>query len=179
MQAKKDKSLNQIVNNREYIDMEVIIVEKKSFTVIGKEGQGSASDSLNWIPPLWQAANGNFGEIRSLAKLDESGQIAGIWGAMSDIEGKFERWSDSGKYLAGCEVVDDAVAPGGWTKWVVPSYRYVAVKCTMDTYGEVFNKALNEYMPQNNYKLAGAVHEFNPPTAANGEMYIYFPIEKI
>ena len=159
--------------------MDVKIIEKRSFTVIGKEGQGMATKSREWIPLLWQAANGNFSEIRSLAKLDESGQIVGIWGAMSDVEGKFDRWSEKGKYLAGCEVVDEAIAPAGWTKWVIPSYRYVAAKCTLDTYGEVFQNTLNEYLPQNNYSIAGAVHEYYDPNAVNGELYLFFPIEKI
>lgn len=159
--------------------MEVIFIEKRSFAVIGKEGQGLATEDRKWIPPLWQVANGNFGEISSLAKKDGNIQLAGIWGAMSDVEMKFERWSESGRYLAGCEVNDEEVAPEGWTKWVVPSYRYAVVKCTQISYSEVFNSIINEYLPQNSYNIVGAVHEYYAPNAINGELYLYFPIEKI
>jgi len=159
--------------------MDVKLVVKKSFSVIGKEGQGLAAESGLWLPPLWQAANENFNEINGLAKLDENGQLVGIWGAMSDVNHKFERWSESGKYLAGCEVVDEAIAPNGWTKWIVPSYQYALVKCTQDTYGEVFNYILQEYLPQNDFQVVGAVHEYYAPNGVQGDLYLYFPIHKL
>ncbi len=159
--------------------MEVKIVIKESFAVIGKEGQGPSDRGKNWIPPLWQAANGNFGEINGLAKLNENGQPVGIWGAMSDIGHSFEPWSEKGSYLAGCEVRDEAIAPEGWTKWVIPYYRYAVVKCTHQTYGEIFSTMLADYFPRNGYNLAGAVHEYYSPSVTNDELYLYFPIERL
>jgi len=38
----------------------VEIIEKQPFSVIGKMGEGLSTESLNWIPPLWEEANGNF-----------------------------------------------------------------------------------------------------------------------
>ena len=108
----------------------VDIIEKQQFSVIGKLGKGLAIEGPKWIPPLWQEANSNFAEISNLAKLDAEGNIIGIWGAMSDVDEKFERWKEEGKYLAGCEVTDDAIAPNGWTKWVIPAFKYVVTKCT-------------------------------------------------
>ncbi|MDQ0194806.1 hypothetical protein [Paenibacillus wynnii] len=86
----------------------VVIIEKQRFSVIGKMGKGFSSEGSIWIPPLWQEANKNFVEISNLAKLDAEGNIVGNWGAMSDVSGNFERWKEEGKYLAGCEVTDNA-----------------------------------------------------------------------
>lgn len=157
----------------------VDIIVKEQFTVIGQMGQGLATNSTIWIPPLWQEANRRFSEINHLAKLNSDGMITGIWGAMSDVNEKFERWGTEGKYLAGCEVIDDAEAPAGWVKWVIPSFKYIMVKCTQDTYKKTFNHILEAYFPQHEYTLAGAVQEFYQPQDQNGELSLLFPIEKL
>lgn len=158
--------------------MEVIIVNKLSFSVIGKMGQGSAKEGPKWIPPLWKEANENFHELKSLTKLDSGENILGIWGAMSDIEEKFERWGKAGKYLAGCEVIENATPPVGWTKWVIPSYTYAVINCCQEMYGKAFDYMLNEYIPQNNYSIVGAIQEFYPQDGTN-ELCLYFPIAKL
>ncbi|MWC27608.1 GyrI-like domain-containing protein [Paenibacillus sp. MMS18-CY102] len=156
------------------------IIEKQQFSVIGKLGEGLAAEAAMWISPLWQEANHNFNEISNLAKLDEQGNLVGIWGAMSDVDEKFERWKEEGKYLAGCEVNDDAMAPTGWTKWVIPAYKYCVVKCTQASYQDTFHHMITDYLPQHHYKIVGAVHEFfNPKDNNNSDLYLYFPIEKI
>ena len=48
---------------------------------------------------------------------------------MSDIDNNFLPWDWQGKYLAGCEVKEDSEAPEGWTKWVLPAFKYLSVKC--------------------------------------------------
>lgn len=158
--------------------MSVNIVDKESFTVIGKLGQGLSAESYKWIPTIWEEANSNFGEIRNLAKTDSEGNLVGIWGAMSDNSERFERWGEYGKYLASCEVLDNSVAPAGWTKWVIPSYRFAVIKCNQSTYHEKFNYMVHEYLPNNDYSIAGAVHEFYNPKESNGDLYLYFPIDK-
>lgn len=158
--------------------MEVKIVKKHSFRVIGKEGQGLSSEGEQWIPSLWKEANENFNEIESLAKKDSEGNIVGIWGVMTDINDNFNPWGKEGKYLAGCEVVDTAVAPKNWTEWNIPGYKYIMASCAQKTYGKVFNYILKEYMPENEYELVGAVHEFYPQDSYD-ELFLYFPIEKI
>jgi predicted transcriptional regulator YdeE len=160
------------------MNWDVQLLNKSSFTVIGKLGQRAAHEGTKWIPPLWQEANGQFHEIRSLAKLDENGRPAGVWGAMSDVDERFERWTDRGKYLAGCEAVDEAEAPAGWTNWVVPSYRYAVVACTIHSYHEAFEYMVKDYLPRHEYKIVGAVHEYYNPADTNGELSLYFPIEK-
>lgn len=162
----------------ERVIMSVHIEEKTSFTVIGKLSQGASSEGPKWIAPLWKEANDNFNEIRNLAKKDTAGNIIGIWGAMSDISERFERWTDQGKYLAGCEVFDDSVAPNGWTKWVIPSYKYAVIKCNQNTYQKQFDYMMNDFLPAHHYSIVGAVHEYYRPADTNGDLYLYFPIEK-
>lgn len=159
--------------------MSVHIVEKKTFAVMGKEGQGLAAESQDWIPTLWHEANHKFEEIQAIAKTDNEGHFVGFWGAMSDWEGNFQRWTDRGKYLAGCEVDENANAPDGWSKWVIPSYKYAVIRCNRATYQEKFTYMLNEFLPSNQYSIVGAVHEYYNPRETNGDLYLYFPIERM
>lgn len=115
---------------------------KESFVVIGKEG--STLDGDGFIQKLWEDANGAFCEIQHLAKKDEQGNIAGIWGAMSDFTYSFKPWEENytkGVYLAGVECDDDAAAPEGWTKWNIPGYEYLYVEC--DGY-DIFSEMMTD-----------------------------------
>jgi predicted transcriptional regulator YdeE len=158
--------------------MEVKIISKPSFCVIGRLGQGPANCGPQWIKPLWDEANGKFNEISNLAKYDETGKLVGIWGLMSDVSEQFKRWGTEGKYLAGSEVKDDVVAPLDWTLWRVPTQTYVVISCTQESYGEAFNYVLNEYLPEKGYEVIGAIHEYYPPDAEQGVLQLYFPIAK-
>jgi predicted transcriptional regulator YdeE/RimJ/RimL family protein N-acetyltransferase len=158
--------------------MEVNIVVKPSFSVIGKLGQGPSISGPEWVPSLWNDANSNFNEIKHLAKYDSNGNIAGLWGAMSDIDELFRPWGVQGKYLAGCEAVDGALAPQGWTKWIIPGFKYIAAECQQDSYARTFRYVLNEYMPEHGHHLAGAVHEHYPQDGRN-VIQLYFPVDII
>lgn len=146
---------------------------KKSFAVIGKEG--STSDGEGFIKRLWDNANSHFEEIRHLAKVDENGNLVGIWGAMSDFSRSFNPWENfsKGLYLAGVECNDDADAPDGWTKWIIPGYEYIYVECEN---GDTFSQTI-EYLKDNSIALAGAVHDFTCPQT--GKNYMFFPIRKL
>ncbi|MDE7253421.1 MAG: GyrI-like domain-containing protein [Acetatifactor sp.] len=146
---------------------------KESFVVIGKEG--STSDGETFVQELWDNANSHFEEVKHLAKKDENGNIVGIWGAMSDFSRSFKPWEDfnKGLYLAGVECVDDAEAPSGWTKWIIPGYEYIYVECEND---DTFPKTI-QYMKDNNIPLVGAVHDFTCPQT--GKNYMFFPIRKL
>lgn len=146
---------------------------KKSFAVIGKEG--STSDGEGFIKRLWDNANSHFEEIRHLAKVDENGNLVGIWGAMSDFSRSFNPWENfsKGLYLAGVECNDDADAPYGWTKWIIPGYEYIYVECEND---DTFSQTI-EYLKDNAIALAGAVHDFTCPQT--GKNYMFFPIRKL
>ena len=147
---------------------------KTSFSVIGKEG--STADGQGFIQKLWEDANAHFSEIQLLAKKDETGNLAGIWGAMSDCSRSFKPWEDNfskGLYLAGVECMDDASAPEGWVKWTIPSYEYLCVEVES---GSAFRDML-DYMNEHSMALVGAVHDFTCP--ASGKNYMFFPITMI
>ena len=153
--------------------MKIEICEKESFVVIGKEG--STMDGAGFIQKLWDEANSHFGEVAHLAKKDEDGNISGIWGAMSDFSRSFQPWEgfQKGLYLAGVECNEDAEAPDGWTKWVIPGYEYIYVERENDnTFSEVI-----QYMKGNGIALVGAVHDFTCPQTGKG--YMFFPIRKL
>ena len=150
--------------------MERII--KPAFTVIGKEG--STCQGEGFIQRLWEEANSHFGEIAHLAKM-ENGHLCGVWGAMSDFTRSFRPWEEGftqGLYLAGAECRDDAEAPAGWTKWVIPGYEYPRVESGPTAFPDTL-----AYLAQSGLELVGAVHDFTDP--ATGKGYMCFPIRKL
>ena len=152
--------------------MEKII--KPSFTVIGKEG--STKDGEGFIPKLWAEANAHFSEISHLAKRNASGDLVGLWGAMSDFSRSFLPWEygfRQGLYLAGCECEDDAEAPEGWTKWVIPAYEYIYAEQEDEN---TFRK-LMAYMFQKQLSMVGAAQDFTDPKT--GKCFVFIPIRKI
>ena len=147
---------------------------KPSFSVIGKEG--STVDGQGFIQKLWEDANSHFNEVRSLGKTDETGNLTGIWGAMSDCSHSFKPWEENftqGLYLAGVECSKDAIAPKGWTKWVIPGYEYIYVESeAADTFLQVI-----QYLKEKSIPLVGAAYDFNCPKTGKG--YMFFPIRKL
>lgn len=145
---------------------------KESFAVIGKEGFTGAGV----IRQLWVDANSHFEEVAHLAKKDEKGNLAGVWGVMSDLSRSFLPWEEGftkGLYLAGVECEEGAEAPEGWTRWVVPGFEYVYTeKENEDTFSGVL-----EYLAENGLELAGAVQEFNCPETR--KEYLFFPIRRL
>lgn len=147
---------------------------KESFAVIGKEG--STDEGEGFIQRLWADANSRFCEVAHLAKRDNAGNLAGIWGAMTGFSRSFEPWTDGfsrGLYLAGVECALDAEAPEGWSKWVIPGFEYVYAECDRET---IFADMIR-YLQENDLSLAGAVHDFTDP--ATGKSYMFFPIERL
>ena len=146
---------------------------KPSFAVIGREG--STDEGEGFIQRLWDEANARYGEVQALAKVDENGQPVGFWGAMSDMARTFAPWEDfaRGLYLAGVEVRDDAEAPAGWVKWVVPGYEYLTVRCDAP---DTFAQAIASMQAQG-LSLVGAAHDFTSPQ--DGQSYIYLPIRRL
>ena len=154
--------------------MKIEKIVKESFAVIGKEG--STLDGPGFIQRLWADANAHFGEVQPLAKMDDNGNLAGIWGAMSDLSRSFRPWEDGfsrGLYLVGVECEDDAEPPEGWTKWIIPGFEYLRAECE----GENTFSEMLDYLSRNEISLAGAVHDFTCP--ASGKSYMLVPIRKI
>lgn len=147
---------------------------KEAFAVIGKEG--STDEGNGFIQRLWEDANSHFEEVAHLAKKDEKGNVAGVWGAMSDRTRSFLPWEDGfakGLYLAGVECETDAEAPGGWTKWIIPGFEYLYIVKENDT----DFSGMMDYLRENEMELAGAVQEFNCPET--GKEYLFFPIRRL
>lgn len=146
----------------------------ESFVVIGKEG--ATRDGSDFIKKLWDDANSNFNEVADLAKKDKAGNLVGIWGAMSDFSHSFKPWENNfseGLYLAGVECDNNAKAPNGWVKWVIPSYEYLYVEVEgNNTFSDMIS-----YLNENNILLVGAVHDFNCPQT--GKKYMFFPIRRL
>lgn len=157
--------------------MEIKKCIKESFSVIGKEG--STNDGENFIAKLWNDANSHFSEVEHLAKKDSNKNLVGIWGLMSDFSRSFKPWEENftkGLYLAGVEVIDDAVPPANWVKWTIPSYEYLYTKVEKDMM-ETISYVL-DYINKNNLNLIGAIQDYTCP-CENGQPYVFFPIKKI
>ena len=147
-------------------------IEKRSFSVIGKEG--STKDGPGFIQRLWKEANEHFPEVKELAKRDDHDKFVGFWGAMTDFTRSFHPWDEfkNGLYLAGVECKDDAEAPAGWVKWTIPGFVYLRIEANEGA----FERGL-DHLKQSGFKLAGAVHDFTDPQS--GKNYMFFPIERL
>jgi len=151
--------------------MKTKYIYKDSFAVIGKMGQGPAINPQTWILPLWEVANANFMEVVALARKSANG-VPLIWGAMNDINETNKRWKESGKYMASVEAELDAVAPEGWTKWIIPSQTYLVLSISMSEYLEtylMFTKALNN-------AIVGTIHEFYPEPGNPNIVDLHIPL---
>ena len=149
------------------------IVYKKAFAVIGKAGKGSANNPGEWIAPLWQDANSNFAEIGDIVRRDAAGALL-VWGAMNDADEQNKRWSEIGKYMAGCEADADAIPPNGWSKWIVPAQTYLVAECTADKYGEVFDAITGD----SDVQIISTVHERYPQPGNPSVLELWFPISQ-
>lgn len=157
--------------------MEVEIQKKGPFKVIGLEESGSVKDANEWVPKLWTKLFDRLDEISHLIKTDRTSEA---WGLMSGVEDYLEPWEEEGRYLAGFELKDDVEPPEGWTVWEIPEHKYAVVECKMDTYIEAYDHVVKEYLPENDYDLSGAVHEFYPEEFEDIDedtFYLYIAIE--
>ena len=94
---------------------------------------------------------------------------------MSDFSRTFKPWENfsEGLYLASAECIDEAEAPKGWTKWVIPGFEYLYVECeSQNTFSDML-----QYLNDNGIPLAGAVHDFTCPQT--GKSYMFFPIKRL
>ncbi len=153
--------------------MEANFIKKPAFAVIGK--QGSTEDGPGFIQALWEDANAHFDQVEALAKRDEKGRLAGVWGLMSDRSLSFHPWEENltkGLYLAGVEVEDAASPPEGWVKWVSPAYEYMVVESGQES----LSCALKE-LDRLGLSLAGAIYDHTSPET--GEGFQYLPIRRL
>jgi len=91
------------------------------------------------------------------------------------VKDSFKPWENGfskGLYLAGVECIDNAEAPDGWTKWIIPSYEYIVVENHKGAFEETIRQ-----MNEHGISLVGAVHDYTEPTT--GKDYLYFPIREV
>lgn len=157
--------------------MNISVIEKDKISVIGKIGQGASDSNSCWIQELWDDFNKNINQIRDIIKTDSNNNVIGFWGVMTDIDELFLPWNWQGKYLGGCEVEEDSITPQGWTKLVIPSFKYVAVKCKKDVYQQTFKYIMNDYLSNHKYNLVGAMQEFYNVNDDQDTINLLFPIE--
>jgi len=50
---------------------------------------------------------------------------------------------------------------------------------SLHSYQNILNQMLSDDLPENNYQIVGAIQEFYDPKDRNGELYLYFSVEKI
>ena len=150
-------------------------VDLPDIAIIGKEG--FCTKEANIVQDLWKQANENFDEVSGLGMREKDGSFVGFWGAMSDETMSFMPWTDNfttGYYLAGVEVDQDAKAPDGWQKWVMPARKYLVVEVEFAHYMETFWEVLEKEIPSRNMKLCGAACDYTEP--ATGKNFIFFPV---
>ena len=152
------------------------IIDLPEIAIIGKAGL--CTKEKNVVQDLWQRANADFSEIANLGMRNTDGSFTGFWGAMSDETLSFLPWTDDfsrGLYLAGIEVYEDAAAPDGWVKWVMPARKYLVTDVFPESYGVTFRNVIDSLIPELGMKLAGAVCDFTEP--ATGQNKLFFPVE--
>ena len=155
--------------------MNVDVITKPAFAVIGIEGCGPANQGPRWIVPLWEKARSRRDDVAHLI-------IGDGWGLMSAADRYLERWDDQGKYLAGWEASLDAETPAGWTIWRVPESTFGVVRCTVESYGEAWREFHAEFLKSGEYEQAGAVHEFYPReflNPATDSLCLYFTMREV
>jgi predicted transcriptional regulator YdeE len=113
--------------------MEVLIITKPAFSVLGIEGYGKAEKGPEWIRPLWEQASNRLKEIERFIIPSQ-----GAWGLMNAIDEYLAPWKNEGKYLAGWEVKKVLKAPKGWTLWSIPKQTYAVIPCTIEAYNDAY-----------------------------------------
>ncbi len=154
--------------------MDIEIIEKEDFEVIGKVAEGESKKHSQWILPLWQDFNKSIREIINFVKVDENNNLAGIWGIMNDINETFSPWEEMGKYMAGVEVKENSMAPEGWVKWNIKGGKFIKVKCNIENYENIFTSIVENYAPKNGYRIIGNVMEYYIPNSK--DFYLFFNI---
>lgn len=154
--------------------MDIEIVEKEDFEVIGKVAEGESEKHSQWVLPLWQDFNKNIREIINLVKVDENNNLVGIWGIMNDVDETFSPWGDMGKYMAGVEVKENSNAPDNWTKWNIKGGKFIKVKCRIENYSKIFTSIVENYAPKNGYVIVGNVMEYYIPNSK--DFYLFFKV---
>ncbi|MGC9335119.1 MAG: GyrI-like domain-containing protein [Anaerolineae bacterium] len=150
--------------------MEIKIIERSAFTVVGLKYRGK--NEMGEIPQLWGTMGPRTGEIQNL--VDDTAAY-GISTNMDMETGEFD-------YIAGFEVSNAEDVPEGMVAFEVPGGRYAVFSTTLPRVGETFHNAYHTWLPQAGHQPSGGP-EFElydqrfDPQNPDSEFDLYVPIE--
>lgn len=148
--------------------MEYKIVEKASFTVMGKSRMFNADTSNTEIPEFWQE---HFRE-------GENRKVCGLYGVCLNGEGKDFEYLIADNYNP-CDEV-----PEGYVTKAFPARTWAVFPCNPRDLQIVNTKIWSEWLPNcKEYKLSGNydIEMYTPPHENPEDNYseIWIPVEKI
>lgn len=124
--------------------MEIKIVERAAFTVVGLHHRGKSEN--NEIPLMWQALGPRIQEIKDIV---DRMVAYGVSADMDQSTGEFT-------YIAGFEVSSAENAPEGMVAFEVPGATYAVFSTTLPKIGETFHNAFETWLPQAGHQPASS-----------------------
>jgi predicted transcriptional regulator YdeE/nitroreductase len=123
--------------------MDIKIVEREAFTVVGLKYRGRSES--NEIPQLWGALGPRSSEIKHRVDVTAAYGIS----ANMDMEtGAFD-------YVAGYEVSSTEAVPQGMVAFEVPAAKYAVFTTTLPAIGETFQNAHGTWLPEADLRSTG------------------------
>jgi len=156
---------------KEIIAMEVNIVTKKAFKVVGMEVVSKNENGE--IPELWQKMGPRWKE---LGEVNDPEKFYGVCGPTEE-DGRF-------LYIAGQEVEEIDELPAGMQVIELPEQSYAVLRCKIPTIGETYEYAFKTWIPQSEYEYVSSPdfelydEDFSPENSEVDPLYIYIPVKK-
>ncbi len=142
--------------------MEYKIVEKDSFTIMGRKRVFDAEDSYDKIPKFWDEHWEDGG----------SKIVSGMYGLCVDFDGRYFDYYIADDYMSGKEV------PDGYEIRTLPAGIWAIFPCTSDTLQDTNTKMWIEWLPNcREYKVSG---DYNMEMyTSEGYCELWLPLEKV
>jgi AraC family transcriptional regulator len=149
--------------------MEVTIVERSPFTVVGLKVR--SKNENNEIPQLWQVLGPRTSEIENM--VDDTA----AYGISANVDKETREFD----YIAGFEVSSAEDVPEGMVAFEVPGGKYAVFATTLPKIGETFDQAYHTWLPEAGHQPAGGPEfelydERFDPQDPNSEFGLYIPI---
>jgi AraC family transcriptional regulator len=150
-------------------DMQIKIVERTLFTVIGLKYRGRNEN--NEIPQLWQALGPRTGEIENMV------DHTAAYGISANVDMETREFD----YIAGFEASSAEVVPEGMVAFEVPGGKYAVFATTLPKIGETFDQAYHTWLPEAGHQPTGGPEfelydERFDPQDPDSEFDLYIPI---
>ncbi|MHB1356513.1 MAG: GyrI-like domain-containing protein [Anaerolineae bacterium] len=152
--------------------MEVQIVSKAAFTVVGVKYRGKNEN--HEIPQLWDKEY-----LPRMAEIMHRSELNVSYGLMGNYDPKSGEYD----YVAGAEVSDATDIPQGMVIWQVLAQAYAVYPCILLEIGAAWDYMYQTWLPNSSYQHADAPDfeyygaEFTTSTdPAKARMYLYVPV---